>query len=120
MMRVICRGVKTAFGKIKLKAGPEGVSRRNILALSARALIEGISSTAIVNGFAATGIWPLSPERLLRSQQLDLNKVAGELESAAADLENKAQHGASKQLDTDINTFLGIAGNVVFASRCFC
>ncbi len=118
-LSVFHRGVKSAYGKLKLAAGPQGVSRRNVLALSARALIEGISSQAIVNGFAATGIWPLNPERLLRAQRLDLNKIVAEIESAAEDLEKKAvRDGVSKDLNTDVETCLGVAGTFFAGDGC--
>jgi hypothetical protein len=59
---------------------PKGVRGCNVLATAAQALFDGLSKKAIVSGFAACGIWPLDPERLLRSVGISIDALVEEVE----------------------------------------
>jgi hypothetical protein len=91
LTRYFCRAVKRAYDRIRAQL-PKGVRNSNVLSVASRALLEGLSKEAIVSGFESCGIWPLDPERLLKSAGLQIESLVKEVEQ-----ETKAVIAGDKQ-----------------------
>lgn len=91
LTRYFGRAVKRAYDRIRAQL-PKGVRNSNVLSVASRALLEGLSKEAIVSGFESCGIWPLDPERLLKSAGLQIESLVKEVEQ-----ETKAVIAGDKQ-----------------------
>jgi hypothetical protein len=90
---MVCRGVKDAWKKIAAKEYNNKVTNKNVLAITAKAIQQGVTASNIISGFRACGIWPLDPQRLLKSVGLDFSTLSEEIADSAAEIKQKEAQG---------------------------